>query len=110
MTGGDAEIDDLIADMDRGLLVSEFNYCRVLDPKTMVLTGLTRNGTFLVEKGKVVKPVRNLRFTESFLNALGPGNVVGLSTARYAASNEEEVLHVPGVHLARWHFTGGAKG
>jgi predicted Zn-dependent protease len=110
MAGGTATTDELLAGVKRGLLVSELNYCRVLDPKTMVLTGLTRNGTFLVENGKVVKPVTNLRFTQSFLDALGPGNVVALGQPRFAASNEEEVFHVPGVHLARWHFTGGAKG
>ena len=110
MDGGDATTDDLISGIERGLLVSELNYCRVLDPKTMACTGLTRNGTFLVEGGKVVKPVRNLRFTQSFLDALGPGNVLRLSRPRYASSNEGEALHGPGAHLARWHFTGGAKG
>jgi predicted Zn-dependent protease len=110
MEGGDATVDQLVAGVERGLLVSELNYCRVLDSKTMVLTGLTRNGTFLIENGAVVRPVKNLRFTQSFLGALGPGNVRGLGVARYAASNEEEVIHAPAVHLARWHFTGGAKG
>jgi predicted Zn-dependent protease len=110
MAGGDKSVDDLVAEMDRGLLVSELNYCRVLDPKTMVMTGLTRNGTFLVENGKVVQPVKNLRFTQSFRDALGPGNVLGLGTARHAASNEDETIHAPSAHLARWHFTGGAKG
>jgi predicted Zn-dependent protease len=110
MAGGDASVDDLVGGVQRGLLVSELNYCRVLDPKTMVMTGLTRNGTFLIENGAIVKPIRNLRFTQSFLDALGPGNVRALGTARYASSNEEEVVHVPSVHLGRWHFTGGARG
>ncbi|HZN12699.1 MAG TPA: TldD/PmbA family protein [Acidimicrobiales bacterium] len=110
MAGGDASVDDLIAGVERGLLVSELNYCRILDTKTMVATGLTRNGTFLIENGAVTKPIRGLRFTQSFLGALGPGNVRALGAARYAASNEEEVLHVPSAHLGRWHFTGGAKG
>ena len=110
MEGGGATLDELIADVERGLLVSELNYCRVLDSKTMVLTGLTRNGTFLIENGAIARPVKNLRFTQSFLGALGPGNVRALGVARYAASNEEEVIHAPPVHLAKWHFTGGAKG
>ncbi len=107
---GSASVDDLVAGVERGLLVSELNYCRVLDPKTMVMTGLTRNGTFLVENGKVVRPVTNLRFTQSFADALGPGSVKALSAPRFASSNEQEVLHVPAAHLARWHFTGGARG
>jgi predicted Zn-dependent protease len=110
MGGSDASDDDLIAGVERGLLVSELNYCRVLDTKTMVTTGLTRNGTFLIENGKVAKPIRNLRFTQSFAGALAPGNVRALGRPRYAASNEEEVLHVPAIHLGGWHFTGGAKG
>ncbi|MBA3654181.1 MAG: TldD/PmbA family protein [Actinobacteria bacterium] len=110
MAGGDASVEDLIGGLDRGLLVSELNYCRVLDPKTMVITGLTRNGTFVVEDGKIARPIRNLRFTQSFRDALGPGNVRRLGAARFAASNEDEVAHVPSVHLGRWHFTGGARG
>jgi predicted Zn-dependent protease len=110
MGGGDASVEQLVAGMTRGLLVSELNYCRVLDPKTMVTTGLTRNGTFLVEDGAIVRAVKNLRFTQSFRDALGPGAVRALSTPRFASSNEGDALHVPGAHLARWHFTGGAKG
>lgn len=108
--GSGASVEDLVAGVGRGLLVSELNYCRVLDPKTMVLTGLTRNGTFLIEDGKVVRPVTNLRFTQSFADALGPGAVKALSAPRFAGSNEGEFLHVPAAHLARWHFTGGARG
>lgn len=110
MAGDGGSTDDLVSGLERGLLVSELNYCRVLDPKTMVCTGLTRNGTFLVENGKVVKPVRNLRFTQSFRDALGPGNVAALGRPRFASSNEGTSLHVPGAHLRRWHFTGGARG
>jgi predicted Zn-dependent protease len=110
VAGGTGSVDDLVAGMERGILVAELNYCRVLDPKTMVLTGLTRNGTFLVENGAIARPITNLRFTQSFLDALGPGQVKALSAPRYAASNEEDVVHVPAAHLAGWHFTGGARG
>lgn len=57
-----------------------FNYVRVLDPKTVGVTGLTRNGVFLVEDGKVVRPVTNLRFTQSILEALAPGRVLGIGS------------------------------
>ena len=97
---------------ERGLLVSEFNYCRILDPKTKVVTGLTRNGTFLVEDGKIVRPVKNLRFTQSFLDALGPGNVLGISReARFADSEfGAGLVHCPALRLGSWRFTGGARG
>ncbi|MDQ3946701.1 MAG: metallopeptidase TldD-related protein [Actinomycetota bacterium] len=110
---GDGTIDDLVAGVRRGLLVTTFNYCRILDPKTQVVTGLTRNGTFLVEDGKVGPGVRNLRFTQSFLDALAPGNVLGVGAeARFADSEffGPGLVHVPALHLAAFRFTGGARG
>jgi len=62
--------EELIASVERGLLVTDFWYTRILDPKTQVVTGLTRNGTFLIEDGTVKGGVKNLRFTQSFLEAL----------------------------------------
>jgi predicted Zn-dependent protease len=103
---------DLIAATGRGLLVTTFNYCRILDPKTQVVTGLTRNGTFLIEDGKVRGGVKNLRFTQSFLQALAPGNVLGISReARFADSEfGPGLVHCPALRLGSWRFTGGARG
>ena len=103
---------DLITSTGRGLLVTTFNYCRILDPKTQVVTGLTRNGTFLIEDGKVRGGVKNLRFTQSFLDALGPGNVLGISReARFADSEfGPGLVHCPALRLGTWRFTGGARG
>ncbi len=77
MKGGRASAKQLLGEMDRGLLVTRFHYTNVLDPMQTVLTGMTRNGTFLVEKGKIVHAVRNLRYTENVLAALG--RIEGLS-------------------------------
>ena len=103
---------DLISSTARGLLVTTFNYCRILDPKTQVVTGLTRNGTFLIEDGKVRGGVNNLRFTQSFLEALAPGNVLGISReARFADSEfGPGLVHCPALRLGSWRFTGGARG
>ena len=68
---------EMIASVERGLLVTEFNYCRVLDPMTVGVTGLTRNGTFMIENGAITGAVTNLRFTQSFVESLAPGNVLG---------------------------------
>lgn len=65
MTGGGATLDELIASTDRGLLVTRFWYIRAVNPQTAQLTGLTRDGLFLIEKGKIAAPVVNLRFNES---------------------------------------------
>ena len=104
---GDTSPADLIASVRRGLLVTEFWYTRTLDPKTQVVTGLTRNGTFLIEDGVIVGAVKNLRFTQSYVEALGPGNVLGIGDdpRLYGSS-----CVVPSLHLASWNFTGGAKG
>ena len=107
-----AETSDLIASTRRGLLVTTFNYCRILDPKTQVVTGLTRNGTFIIKDGKVRGAVKNLRFTQSFLEAFAPGNVLGISReARFADSEfGAGLVHCPALRLGSWRFTGGARG
>ncbi len=108
--GGDATRDELIASVERGLLVTDFWYNRILDPKTQVVTGLTRNGLFLIEHGEVVAPVQNLRYTQSVVAGLGPGHVLGLGNDAELVSNEGGVVHVPSLHLASWAFTGDAQG
>jgi predicted Zn-dependent protease len=109
---GDRTVEEMIASVDRGLLVTEFNYCRVLDPRSVGVTGLTRNGTFLIENGTVSHAVTNLRFTQSFVEALGPDRVLGIESEARLADSEFGPLfaHAPALHLAEWNFTGGAAG
>jgi predicted Zn-dependent protease len=110
--GGGGTVDDLVAGVERGLLVSDLWYTRVLDPKTLVVTGLTRNGVWLIEDGKVRRAVSNLRFTQSYADALGPGNVLGVGSvpASVPVSWDLGALHSPPVRLASWNMTGGASG
>jgi predicted Zn-dependent protease len=111
-TGDGGTIEQLTARMPRGLLIGDFWYTRILDPRTTVVTGLTRNGAWLVEGGEIVRPVRNLRFTQSYVDALGPGRVLGVGSElgttidRYSGG----LYAVPPVRLASWHFTGNAAG
>ncbi|MBW3576641.1 MAG: TldD/PmbA family protein [Actinobacteria bacterium] len=110
---GDApDVGALVAQVDRGLLVTELNYCRVLDPRTQVVTGLTRNGTFLIERGEVTRPVTNLRFTQSFVEGLGPGRLLAATADTRFADGEfgPGMVHCPAVRLASWNITGGARG
>lgn len=109
---GTASPADLVAGIDRGLLVTSFNYCRVLDPRTLVVTGLTRNGTFLIEGGELGPAVGNLRFTQSFVSALAPGAVLGVGDDDRYAMNEFDagLTIVPSLALQAWNFTGGAAG
>jgi predicted Zn-dependent protease len=65
MEGGNASLEDLIASTEKGILVTRFWYIRDVDPKSMLMTGLTRDGSFWIENGKVTHPVKNFRFNES---------------------------------------------
>jgi predicted Zn-dependent protease len=65
MAGGDATIDEMIRSTDRGLLVTRLWYIRSVDPRTILFTGLTRDGTFLIENGRITSAVKNLRWNES---------------------------------------------
>jgi predicted Zn-dependent protease len=110
---GSAAPDALVRSVQRGLLVTDFWYTRILDPRTMVVTGLTRNGVWLVEDGRIVRPVTNLRFTQSYLEALAPGAVRGIGSDATLVGGGIFGLGayvVPSLHLAAWSFTGGAKG
>jgi hypothetical protein len=105
-------VADLVAKAQRGVLVTDLWYTRVLDPKTLVMTGLTRNGVWLIENGEVTRPVQNFRFTQSYPRALGPGTVRGIGA--HAAAQPESWTAArwtaPALHLASWNFTGGASG
>ena len=113
LDAGDASSEGLLASVGRGLLVTDFWYTRVLDPRTIVVTGLTRNGVWLVEDGQIVRPVTNLRFTQSYVDALGPGAVKGVGSDQTLVGGATfgfGAYVVPSLHLAAWNFTGGAQG
>jgi predicted Zn-dependent protease len=114
VTGAVADPDTaaLVGGMARGLLVTDFWYTRVLDPKRLVITGLTRNGVWLVEDGVPTRAVRDFRFTESYPRALGPDRVlsVGRTAVRQPGRVDGVWWEAPPLRLASWNFTGGASG
>ena len=111
LSAGDRSAEDLIGGVERGVLVTDFWYTRILDPRTQVVTGLTRNGVWLIEDGRIVRPITNLRFTQSFVDALGPGSVRGIgSDPAIILGGWDSIFLVPSLHLGSWNFTGGAKG
>jgi predicted Zn-dependent protease len=75
--GGDTTLDKMIASTDHGLLITRFWYIRFVDPMTLLLTGMTRDGFFLIENGKVTKGVKHMRFNESPLTALSNVEAIG---------------------------------
>jgi predicted Zn-dependent protease len=108
----DSAVAALVAGVERGLLVTDNHYTRVLDPRTLVVTGLTRNGVWLIEDGVITTPVRNFRFTQSYAQALGPGAVLGVGTRAVEQPGpwSESGFVAPALRLASWNYTGGASG
>jgi PmbA protein len=104
MAPGDATRDELIGGLERGLLVTRFHYTNPVHSKRVVITGMTRDGTFLVEDGRIVGPVRNLRFTMSYLDALA--NVEAVSRERRCLRGFMGGTLVPAVRLSSFSFTG----
>lgn len=108
MDGGTATMADLIAGTERGLLVTRFWYVRPLDPQTLLLTGLTRDGLFLIEKGKVTRPVKNMRWNESPIVALN--NVDAMTAPERVVSGEGIggsglALVCPAARIREFRFT-----
>jgi predicted Zn-dependent protease len=107
MEAGGSSREELIGGLDRGLLVTRFHYTNPVHPKLCLITGMTRDGTFLVEGGRIVGPVRNLRYTQSYLDALAGVSAVG-STRRTVRGFLGAAV-VPAVRIDAWTFTGATE-
>ena len=101
--GGETSLDKMIASTDRGILVTRLWYIREVDPYEKVLTGMTRDGTFLVENGKLAGGIRNLRFNQSVLEMLT--NVEAMSPSVRAAGEESFEMVVPAMKVNNFHFS-----
>ncbi len=80
MSGGDATLEDMIRDTQRGVLITRFWYIRSLNPRTIAYTGLTRDGTFLIQDGQITRPVNNFRFNQSLTDMLASIEMLGRPT------------------------------
>jgi PmbA protein len=107
MASGSANRDELIGGLERGLLVTRFHYTNPVHPKLAIVTGMTRDGTFLVEGGRIVGPVRNLRYTQSYLEALAGIEAIGAE--RRTLRGFLGGVAVPAVRIAGWTFTGATE-
>ncbi len=103
LSGTDRSLDDLIKTVDRALLVTRFWYNRMLEPRTILATGLTRDGTFLIEKGVVVRPVKNLRYNESPVTMLKQVLAAG-QPQRAALGDGGDVVVVPSLVVEGFNF------
>ena len=98
-TQAPTSMDEMIKGMKRGLLITRFWYVRLVDPRTLVLTGLTRDGLWWVENGQIKNPVRNLRFNQSVLAMLAPWNVEAIGPAQRLAPYMVPPLQAQLIHV-----------
>jgi predicted Zn-dependent protease len=107
-SGGTASVDEMIRTSERALVVSRFWYIRGVDPRSAAVTGLTRDGVWYVEKGRIQYPVRNFRFNQSIVQMLAPGNVDAIGVAERVGGSESQGYDawlLPALKLRAFNFT-----
>ena len=109
MQPGTSTKEEMLASTDRGIWVTRFHYTNILHPVKTVITGMTRDGTFLIEKGKIARPLKNLRFTQSILEAFA--NVEALTSRLKVVKDDWNALGttVPALKIRNFRFTGGTE-
>ncbi|HVF41294.1 MAG TPA: TldD/PmbA family protein [Gemmatimonadaceae bacterium] len=104
MSGGTSTVEDMIKSTPRGILVTRLWYLREVDPRTILYTGLTRDGTFLIENGKISKAVKNFRFNDSPLFMLNNLEAMG-RPVRLAGTEAGGAVIVPPIKVKDFNFT-----
>lgn len=105
-------IEDMIKATDRGILLGRFWYIRGVDPRTALQTGLTRDGIWYVENGKIKHPVTNFRFNQSLMQLLAPGNVEMIGKSERVGSSEgqgDSSALLPALKVKEFHFTSASE-
>ena len=103
MGTGESTLEEMIAGVEHGLYVSRFWYTRTVHPREAVITGMTRDGVFLIEDGELTTPVRDLRFTQSYVEALAGTEAVGREAHRLWA--DPGIISAPALKLSAFNFT-----
>jgi predicted Zn-dependent protease len=102
-SGGRHSLDEMIAATDRGVLVTRLWYIREVDPYRKILTGMTRDGTFYVENGKIQHGIRNFRFNESLIDLLNSAEMLG--QPERASGEESAPMVVPPIKVSAFNFS-----
>ena len=105
MEPGEASLQDMIASVDRGVLVTRFHYTNVVHPVESTITGMTRDGTYLIERGEIAHPVKNFRFTQSIVEALKATEMIGRDT-ELASEFFFSASRVPALKVSSFNFSG----
>jgi PmbA protein len=103
IAGGTTMLDQMIASTERGVLVTRLWYIREVDPYEKIMTGMTRDGTFLIEDGRVTRGLRNFRFNQGIIELLN--NVEALSPSVRASGEEAFDMVVPAMKVRNFNFT-----
>jgi predicted Zn-dependent protease len=106
---GDTTLEEMIAGTERGIYVTRFHYTRPVEPKEVVITGMTRDGTFLIEDGEIAYPVKNLRFTQSYVEALNHVEGIGRDARLLPGLASIARDSVPALKLGAFNFTGATE-
>ncbi len=109
MAPGDKSKQEIIKGIERGVWVTRFWYTRVVHPMQVLMTGMTRDGTFLIENGEVTRPVRNFRFTTSYLDALSHVRGIGSETKLLYDDWSHASRRVPAIVVDGFKFTGSTQ-
>jgi predicted Zn-dependent protease len=107
MDGGTASVEELIKSTERGILVSRLWYIRMVDPQSLLLTGLTRDGTFYIENGQIKYPIKNLRFNESPVIMLNNVEALGKQERSISVESYRSYL-IPAMKIRDFTFTSGS--
>jgi PmbA protein len=106
MAPGQASKEEMLASTERGIWVTRFHYTNPLDPVRTIFTGMTRDGTFLIGNGQITRPLKNLRFTQSILEALGQADMLGSEIKMIKSDYGDFSLCVPAAKINEFQFTG----
>lgn len=105
-SGAAMSVEEMIKSTERGILVGRFWYIRATDPRTASSTGLTRDGVWWIENGKIAYPLKNFRFNQSTVKMLGPGNVLAVGKPERVGSSEGGGGSLlPALKLKEFNFT-----
>lgn len=106
LAGGTQSLEELIASTERGILVTRFWYNRVVDARRTIVTGMTRDGTFLIEHGRLTRGLRNLRFNESVLEVLARAEAIGRDAEPTRFAFVGNCVVAPALRVRDFQFTG----
>lgn len=107
MGTGQSDKEEMLKSTKRGIWVTRFHYTRPIHPLKVIVTGMTRDGTFLVENGEIVGPIKNLRFTQSYLEALASVELIGAQTK--LERGPMGASRVPALKVSRFNFSGATE-